>query len=252
MTSDDLNHYLNRINFRNTLEATKEILFELQRTHLYQVPFENLDIHAHRWIDPENAFKKVVGHRRGGFCYELNGLFFQLLQSIGFDCFLISGCVANEQGVFGPEFDHMAIVVRIQDELYLVDVGFGEFSLEPLKIVLGESIYDPRGTFRFDAFGEDRMVIQKIIGRRIVPKYHFSLKSRKASEFKGMCKFHQTDPASPFTKRPLCSLPLPNGRMTITGNVLRITKESGIEQRRIHTKQELHEILKEVFGMGEW
>jgi N-hydroxyarylamine O-acetyltransferase len=216
------------------------------------VPFENLDIHSNKWIELENSFKKVVLHHRGGFCYELNGLFFQLLQAFGFDCFLISGCVANDQGVFGPEFDHMAIIVRVEGELYLVDVGFGEFSLEPLKISKGESIFDPRGTFRFDNYDDGRILIQKVIGRKVIPKYHFSLKERLPGDFKEMCKFHQTDPSSPFTKRLLCSFPVPNGRITLTGSVLRITRENSVEQRKINSKEELSEILLNYFGMGEW
>jgi N-hydroxyarylamine O-acetyltransferase len=250
MDHAEIQTYLNRIDFKQPTMVSAEFLFSLQRHHLFSVPFENLDIHNRITIDPRKAFQKVVINRRGGFCYELNSLFCDLLRSLGFNAVLISGCVSDDTGKFGPEFDHMTILVELEDQFYLVDVGFGEFSLEPLKIVLNESLFDPRGTFRIRQYEDDRLIVEKIVGKRIIPKYHFSLEEREMDDFNGMCHFHQTDPSSPFMKNRLCSLPTPSGRITLTGNRLMITNSDSQIQRTLTTEAEVNSVLKEMFKMS--
>jgi N-hydroxyarylamine O-acetyltransferase len=252
MNSFEVRNYFQRINYLGFLDSNKDVLFELQKAHLYSVPFENIDIYNDKWIDPSNSYNKVVNHRRGGFCYELNALFFDLLRSIGFNASLISACVCDDQGEFGPEFDHMAILVEINEENYLVDVGFGEFSLAPLKIQLNELVIDQRGSFRIREFEKDRLIVEKVVGRRVIPRYHFSLIQRKKEDFIDMCRFHQTDPSSIFKKNRLCSLPTPSGRITLTGSKLRITSQADVEQRTLQSEEEVTRVLIELFKMGEW
>lgn len=250
MNHTEIQSYLERIGYNQEIYVNTEVLFSLQRHHLFSVPFENLDIHNRIPVHPENAFQKVVLNRRGGFCYELNSLFCDLLTSLGFNAVLISGCVSDDTGNFGPEFDHMTILVELYDQFFLVDVGFGEFSLEPLKLVLNESLYDKRGTFRIRQFEKDRLIVEKLVGKRIIPKYHFSLQERGVAEFDGMCHFHQTDPSSPFMKNRLCSLPTATGRITLTGNRLRITNADNQIQRTLHTESEVNSVLKDMFKMN--
>ena len=85
----------------------------MHRAHLLAVPFENLDIHLGRPIslDQDALFGKIVTRRRGGFCYELNGLFALLLRELGFEVTLLSAGVARADGGFGPEFDHLTLLV---------------------------------------------------------------------------------------------------------------------------------------------
>ena len=128
--------YLERIKYSGGLGLTMELLNALQKQHLLNVPFENLDIHYKTPIELSltDIFEKVVNKRRGGFCYELNGLFFELLRSIGFPVKMVSARVFNnEQQTMSAEFDHLAIIATIDSLDYLVDVGFGEFALQPLE-----------------------------------------------------------------------------------------------------------------------
>jgi len=91
--------YLERINYSDKTEPEIEVLKALQKKHLLSVPFENLDIHYKVPIelDLANVFKKVVIERRGGFCYELNGIFHELLNSIGFNVKMISARVFDQK-----------------------------------------------------------------------------------------------------------------------------------------------------------
>ena len=110
----DKSRYLQRINFSARAGSDDNTLRLLHRHHVMSVPFENLDVHYHRLFDlePENIYRKVVENYRGGFCYELNSLFNDLLIDVGFSTRIISARTFDSEGVLGPEFDHMAIHVR--------------------------------------------------------------------------------------------------------------------------------------------
>ena len=150
----DIRAYLDRIGYRGPLTPTAGTLRALQAAHLQAVPFENLSIHADQPIvlDDESLFDKVVSRRRGGFCYELNGLFAALLRTLGFRVAKLSAGVARADGTFGPDFDHMALLVTL-GERWLTDVGFGDSFRDPLR--LDERREQPEGprAFRIDEDG---------------------------------------------------------------------------------------------------
>ena len=126
-------------------------------------------------LNDEALFEKIVVRRRGGFCYELNGLFAMLLRSLGFDVKMLSAGVANSEGVFGPEFDHMTLLVTLEDR-WLADVGFGDSFTEPLLLDYdGEQKEGSRG---YDIMkSEDRLVMrQRELGGEWKNQYRFSLK----------------------------------------------------------------------------
>ena len=127
--------YLKRIGYRGPLTPHIDVLRRLHRRHLLSVPFENLDIRAGRPIvlDQKLLYKKIVGNRRGGYCYELNGCFAWLLKCLGFKVSMLSARVARKDGGFSPEFDHLTLLVRL-GERWLVDVGFGDLFAEPKQI----------------------------------------------------------------------------------------------------------------------
>lgn len=104
----DIPQYLSRINYAGELALNVTILSALQEAHLLSVPFENLDIHRGKEIalDLPRLFQKVITMKRGGFCYELNGLFHWLLHELGFKVRMVSGRVYDRnRNDFGPEFD---------------------------------------------------------------------------------------------------------------------------------------------------
>src|SRR5574341_1486100 len=102
--------YLSRIGYQGTLRPDYETLRGLQAAHMYAVPFENLDIvplHRNIELDLESLWDKIVTRRRGGFCYELNGLFAWLLQQVGFVVRYLNARVFDKQGVASIDFDHL-------------------------------------------------------------------------------------------------------------------------------------------------
>jgi len=128
----DVNAYLKRINYDGPLDVSPETLRRLHLAHLQSVPFENLSIHNSEPIvlDDEALFAKIVARRRGGFCYEANGLFAALLRALGFDVTMLSAEVARGGSQFSPPFDHMALLVKLA-ERWLAEGQFPEGSMGP-------------------------------------------------------------------------------------------------------------------------
>ena len=246
----DTKKYLERINYVGHIDLTFEVLSKLQITHLMNVPFENLDIHNNTKIDLTNLFNKIVTRKRGGFCYELNGLFYELLKEIGFSVKMVSARVYDGKKDYSPEFDHMALIVKIKDANYLVDVGFGEFSSYPIKIKLNKETNDPRGMFRIETFNEYYKVVKKENAEGMyLPEYIFSEKERQIDEFQGMCNYHQTSNESHFMQKRICSLPTTSGRITLTGDTLKITENGKVNERKLNNDQEIQQELWNYFGI---
>jgi N-hydroxyarylamine O-acetyltransferase len=250
MGTMDTKQYLERIKYVGLLNPTSEVLSKLQLMHLMNVPFENLDIHNKTKIDLKNLFDKIVTRKRGGFCYELNGLFYELLKEIGFTVKMISARVYDKKKEYSPEFDHMAIVGSIKNDNYLVDVGFGEFAFSPIKIELNKETIDPRGIFRIDILDENyKTVAKKNAEGKLIPEYTFSEKERQLEEFYARCYYHQTSNESHFTQNRICSLPTKDGRITLTGNTLKITENGIVKERHLNNEQEIQQELWNYFGI---
>jgi len=242
--------YINRINYKGSLIPNPEVLGNLQKAHLLNVPFENLDIHYHRPIilNTSKFYQKIVERLRGGFCYELNGLFNDLLQSLGFHTKIISARVYNSKNAgFGSEFDHLAILVELHPDEYLVDVGFGEFALMPLKFEPGAIHQDERGDFIIEHHVAEYFLVSKIIGETKTPEYIFTRKKRELSEFTGMCLYHQTSPDSHFTQKKLISRPTENGRITISGTTLKIVEKGETIEEMEFNEDEFEILVRKWF-----
>jgi N-hydroxyarylamine O-acetyltransferase len=133
--------YLQRIGYAGSLQPTAATLAELQRAHMLAVPFENLDIHLGRRLvlDRETNYTKIVERGRGGWCFELNGLFSWLLEQLGFQVTLLGSNVHGTDWV-SQDLAHMLLRVDLEQTL-IVDVGFGEGRFAPLPLSqLGDGV----------------------------------------------------------------------------------------------------------------
>ena len=247
----DTEKYLRRIGIEHSrfLRNAESLKF-LQKQHLLSVPFENLDIHWKRSIlpDTEKFYRKIVEEKRGGFCYELNGLFCELLNEIGFPSRMISARVAKGDGDFGAEYDHLAILTRIDDgEEFLVDVGFGAFTAEPLRFVTDVEQRDETGVFTIKKFDEEYFEVAKKNGSDWASEYIFKDSARDLAEFANMCNFHQTSPESHFTRGKVCSLMTRGGRKTLTDKRFIETRNGEKSETEVNSEDEFNEILAREF-----
>ncbi len=243
--------YLARIGVdRSDVWADLESLRLLQRQHLLSVPFENLDIHWKRpiTIDTAKFYDKIERCRRGGFCYELNGLFNELLRAIGFQTRLVSARVFNGTD-FGPEFDHAAIIATIGELEYLADVGFGDFTAEPLQFVADLEQKDREGVFVIRRAEKGSLEVAKKIEGAWTPQYRLSPLARDLAEFAGLCDHQQYSPDSHFTQRKVCSLLTESGRKTVSDSKFIVTKGGIKNEVPINSDEEFDRILWEEFGI---
>ncbi len=244
----NISSYLRRINYEGELRPTAETLKQLHRAHLSAVPFENLDIHLGREIKLDEAAlsKKIVEENRGGFCYELNGLFAALLTALGFDVVMLSARVSNSAGEFGPEFDHLALLVSL-DERWLVDVGFGDSFVEPLLLdETGEQV-QPTGSYRIDRH-EDALVLLQRESSEWEAQYRFTLIPRRLEDFSEMCRYHQTSPDSPFTRKRVCTLATVDGRITVSERrLIRTVRGLAPTEETLETDEQYKAALEQYF-----
>jgi N-hydroxyarylamine O-acetyltransferase len=252
--------YLARIGLTESPPLSAGTLRKLHIAHLYSVPFENLDIGLKRTIvcEAEASVSKIVDRNRGGFCYELNGAFAWLLQELGFKVTLLSARVARQDDAYGPEFDHLALLVgrdgvdpdgASSGEAWLADVGFGDSFIEPLRLISDVEQEQRPGKFRIIPVAEDAYVMQRFDANAVwKAQYKFSLEPRALSDFAGMCHYHQTSPDSHFTQKRICSMATPHGRVTLSELRLIIT-ENGKRQERELTEAEWRPALQMYFGV---
>jgi len=246
----DIDQYLRRINYEGDLNPDEDTLRALQFAHLHAVPFENYSIHSNEPIvlEEDALFEKVVARRRGGFCYELNGLFSLLLTQLGFKVQLLSAGVMSASGEYGPEFDHLALKVDLE-ESWLVDVGFGDCFVEPLWLQERGNQVRGNEVFRLEEVS-GYLVLKKIDARGAwSPMYRLTLKAWQLTNFEAMCHYHQTSPDSPFTRKKICSMATPDGRVTLSGTRLLRTRNGVQTEKDIANNAALNEALKDNFQM---
>ena len=208
------------------------------------MPFENLTLHqgGENVLDEARNYQKIVGERRGGWCFELNGTFAWLLTQLGFEVTLLAAGVHMGDG-FSDPFDHLALRVDL-DEPWLVDVGFGENFTTPIRLQPG--IDQPRDdrVYRLDDDGGPL-----VLSHDGAPDYWLDLTPRRIEQFSGRCHGLQTEPDSPFLAQPMCSMCLPDGRLTVSGMRL-IERHGGVrEERDLGSEAERTEVLRERFGI---
>ncbi|MFJ3619610.1 arylamine N-acetyltransferase [Streptomyces iakyrus] len=264
MNSAQVDAYLHRLGVEHPAWPTVDALRELHLRHLRTVPFENLSIHLGEEIvlEEKRLLDKVVGARRGGFCYELNGSFGALLAALGYDVALLAARVYGDEGRLGIPYDHLALRVRTVDGGdWLADVGFGAHSHLPLAFGDRGQQADPGGTFRIVEAEPDAAGVRGGQGtaeaadldvfRGGAPQYRLEVRPRVLGDFVAGAWWHSTSPVSHFTRSPVCSrVTQDGGRITLSGRTLTATAADGTrEVRELETDEEVLGVYRERFGI---
>jgi N-hydroxyarylamine O-acetyltransferase len=248
----DTKAYFDRIGYRGRVRPSPAVLRRLHRRHLLSIPFENLDIHLGRPIIlSESAFcDKIIKHDRGGFCYELNGSFAVLLKKMGFKVSMLSARVARKDAGFSPNFDHMTLLVQLQ-EPWLVDVGFGDSFTEPKRLDTSNPQADHGKEYRFTQKGGWTLLSRRLKRNGLwEPQYKFSLTPRGLEDFVPRCLWQQTSPRSHFRKSRICTRLTSNGRFTLTDTKFIVTRGGKKVERPLKNPEEFGALLDRHFGIN--
>jgi len=242
--------YLKRFNAPTNQEHYLQNLTELQSLHMQNIPFENLDVIRRTpiYLNVESIYDKIVNRHRGGYCYEINGLFHWLLNELGFEAKLISATVQKPDGTWSKAGTHAAILVEL-DTFYLVDAGFGDSTISPIPLG-GERHTDHSGTYRVEQVDEVYydLIRENDDTEKIL--YRFSTAEKQLADFHEGCVFNQVSPESPFTHDDLVTRATPDGRITLSGSQL-TRSENGKKEKTTLSAAEKKKVLKEEFGIDQ-
>jgi N-hydroxyarylamine O-acetyltransferase len=216
---------------------------------MLSVPFENLDIPLGNKItlSVPSLYEKIVQRQRGGFCYELNGMFAWLLEQLGFNVTLHSARVFDGDEP-GPEFDHLVLLVQLEEH-WLIDVGFGDSFLEPLPLTDNGENRQGERWYRLSKIENEWTVLRKDINSSWEPQYLFTLIHRQFADFSEMCEYHQTSQDSSFTQKRICSLATKNGRISLSNMRLIITESDTRKEMVMNGIEEYGQALQSYFGV---
>ncbi|MCE7735811.1 MAG: arylamine N-acetyltransferase [Candidatus Heimdallarchaeota archaeon] len=238
--TNQINKYLKRLGLIQE-EPSLDYLNRLQENHHLNIPFENLDVMSNKHIQLTNThlFDKIINNNRGGFCFELNGLFGDLLNSLGFNVYMIEAGVYNEKlETFGYMRNHMALIVTIDDHLYLTDVGFGDSFRKPISL-REKKTEDVSGKYRivsYEAYhyrsGQDGKIQEKYdyfilehsTGTEWGPQYKFHYKQNlNLKDYQENCNWIESSPDSGFTQGRTWSIAKKDGRVSLSENGITVT-----------------------------
>lgn len=247
-TDNFVNEYLKVIKYNEGLNLDINTLRELHKNHILNVPFENLNIFLNEPIElhRDKLWNKIVRDKRGGLCYELNGLFFYLLNYIGFNAKYLSAQVSN----LGDEYDHVLLSVVLDEDLWLLDVGFGGSFLYPIKFVLNEVQQDVKGYYKIVKTKDKRYELLRSRDNEVYStQYIFNLKERSLGEFKEKCRWFETSPISRFRKYRLCNIETEDGWISLKDDKLTISNGKNVIEKTIVSDIDFKENLKKLFNI---
>ena len=193
----DLDAYFERIGFEGTPEPNEGTLFALHEAHLARIPYENLDIQLGqpKVLDETCFEERLVAERRGGWCYEMNGLFSMVLREIGFRVARVGGAVVRD--VLGEDSigNHMVLVVDLGKPI-VADVGLGDGPLHPFPL---EERSWAEGGFEYALERTDDGWWRFQNHRHgLAPRFDFTETPRSLDWYQNQCKQLQSGGQSPF------------------------------------------------------
>lgn len=246
----DLKAYYERIKLERPTKLDKNALDEIVRAHQCTIPFEDLEsnyLKKQVSINPEVLFDKVITRKRGGYCFELNGLFKDFLCETGFDAF----CVFCRVKSMERPVMHRGVFVRLEDGIHYVDVGFGgptpfgsvKFEPDVRQDVMGETWWFEKqddywwALKRLNSDGEEEVTL------------NMTLQPQPDIEFESMNFYCCTNPEGRFVTVTLVNLRQPNGYYAITERTFTSSIDGVTKDKEIENDEEFRSLLKEYFGI---
>jgi N-hydroxyarylamine O-acetyltransferase len=249
-SSFNLQQYLDRIKFSETIELNLEGITKLMRSQLFSVPFEDIDVQAGKVISlvGDDIVDQIVHKNRGGYCYQINGLFSLVLQEIGIPHYYIAARPLVNPGQNAKT--HFGIIATIEDEEYLIDLGFGGNSIrEPLKLSeIGTNIQHDSDIFTLIKTEEDDYLLQILIGKEWSNLYSFDLTPQRWIDFKPANHYNYSHPDSFFVQNLIVVLQNPLGKKILFKNSVK-SVTNGVTELVSFEEDQLASILDSEFGL---
>ena len=253
LTDEQVRAYLDRLCFTDEHVCSKENLDRLIYLHQCHIAFENLDVYYRQLplsLDTQDLFDKIITRGRGGFCFELNGLFVLLLRTLGYDAYSCVCRVAANRTELG-NLAHRAVIVRLDGKTYVCDVGLGG-PMPPFAVEISET----RQTLRGETTWVEPTEMGWYLQRRLTKEgteaniIIFGLQAFLAKDFIPLCTALTDDPNSVFRTNLMVNLRRPDGYHRLRNGVLTVESAEGKEDRTV-TDAELASVLTEYFHLPQ-
>jgi N-hydroxyarylamine O-acetyltransferase len=247
----DLDKYFTRIGYTGGAAPTLETLTALHTAHVFTIPFESLDAKYGREISlaPDALFDKLVTRRRGGYCFEMNGLFSIALSALGFR---VKNLLART--ALGDEYhakSHEVLTVELDGNTYLADVGYGNDGISaPLEVRCGTKQTQFGNTYSFTEHAKHGWVLCRREGDTFSPMYAFTERECLPVDFEVANYYTATHPTSFFKMSAFATKPTPTGRITLTEEYLKIREKGVITERKVTDKQDFARLLYDYFELN--
>jgi N-hydroxyarylamine O-acetyltransferase len=240
--------YLDRIGFAGDPRVNFETLRRVHRLHLEAIPYENLDVQLGRELgfDSGAHFRKLIASKRGGWCYEMNGVLAQALETIGFRVTRLAGAVTRDKNGDATIGSHLALCVEL-DQLYLADVGFGDGIIEPTPL--------SEGPFRQDQFDYKLEKLDERWWRFHnqphggAPTFDFQVMEASPAQLEERCRWLQTAPESGFVQNAVCQRYIDGELRILRGRVFKCIRGEDVQQRLIDSAEDYRRTLADAFAI---
>lgn len=249
----DLDAYLRRIGYEGPRAANLQTLRAITTAHVAAIPFENLDplLGVPVSLDIEAIERKLVNERRGGYCFEQNGLLIAVLRALGYE---VSGLIARVLWMKPEDSEvaqtHMLLRVVLDGESWLVDVGFGSMALSG-ALKLQPDIVQATGNEPFRLLQDDgswRMQARVQDGWHTL--YRFDLQPRPPIDYVVANHYTSTYPASHFLHGLIVARTLADRRLGLRNRdfVEHVTGGESV-RRTLGSVAQIRQVLQESFGI---
>lgn len=254
MYSDEqIKAYFDRIKYHGGTGQSVDNLREMHRLHLLHIPYENLDLlnDVPLSLAPEDLYAKIITNKRGGYCFELQGLFGHLLKSLGYSVAQYSGRFMDEPGHIQMR-RHRILVVNLNGRRYVCDVGVrSESPRIPLKLVEGLVQSDSISEYRYEKdpfYGW--VLMQHEQGKEWKPLLGFTEEPQIDDDFVMPSYYCEKHRDSTFNKFMKISIFTDNCNKTIVGDVFSVYSGARVTERhKIASKEEAINLLQTLFGI---
>lgn len=248
LSDAQLTRYFARIGYDGPRQPTLTTLRAIHRAHLLAIPYENLDIQlgVPVTVDREALFVKLVDERRGGWCFEMNGLLGRVLETLGFDVRYVSGAVGRAERGWRALGNHLVLIVTL-DRRWIVDVGFGDGFLTPLPLEVGSYRQDFL-QYSVSRDGAWWRVHNHHFGG--ADGFDFTMTARSLDDFAFQCHELQTSPDSSFVKTLVCERHERDGLVILRSASLREVRADGVTTRVLADAADFDRVLRERFDLA--
>ena len=234
-----LQKYCERIGYEGQPKTDVQTLKQLMRHQLMTVPFENLDVQAGKVVSlvPEEIVDKIINRNRGGYCYEVNGVFAMALEALGIEYEFVAA-----RPMFYPvkrPKTHMAVIATVDGGQWLCDLGFGSYGIRaPMDLAeIGKPIEQDHDTFMLEKTGTDEYLLKAYVDGAWANQYAFDMHPWEWIDFAPANYLNSTHPDAIFVQKRLVIIQNLAGRTILLGNSLKTIQDGVVTKLEIEDEQ---------------